>query len=137
MELVHRERSDMMDTFRRFFGTELTEPTWLRVEEFVDGDTDVIRVELPGVDPDKDVDISVTNGVLRVTAQREEKSEHKEKGSYRSEFRYGSFARDITLPEGCKESDVSATYLDGVLEVRVPIGEVVKPEPTKIPVTRG
>lgn len=128
MELVHRERSDMVEAFRRFFGAEWAEPGWLRAEEFTDKDTQVIRVELPGVDPEKDVDISVTDGVLRIAAEREEKSEHKGKGSYRSEFRYGSFAREITLPEGCKESDVSATYEDGVLEVRVPLGE--KPKPT-------
>jgi HSP20 family protein len=137
VELARRERSDVVEAFRRFFTGEMLEPGWLRVEEFVEDATMVVRVELPGIDPEKDVDISLQNGRLRISAKREEKSEHKEKDSYRSEFHYGSFVREIALPEGCTESDVTASYTDGVLEVRVPMGEAARPEPVKIPVTRG
>lgn len=137
MDLARRERTDMMDAFRRFFGVEFVEPSWLRVEEFVDDGAQVVRVELPGVDPDEDVDISVVNGVLRISARREEREEHKEKDSYRSEFRYGSFVREVALPEGCREEDVTATYTDGVLEVRAPVGEVAAPAPKRVPITRS
>jgi HSP20 family protein len=136
MDLVKRE-SDVLEMVRRFFSGDLEPVSWLRVEEFVDGDELVVRAELPGIDPEKDVDISVVNGSLRISAEREEKSEHKEKHSYRSEFHYGSFVREVPLPEGAKESDVTATYTDGVLEVRVPVGDQARPEPVKIPVTRG
>lgn len=74
--------------------------SWLRVEEFVEDKTLVVRAELPGIDPDKDVDLEVTDGQLRIKAHREEKSEQKEKDSYRSEFRYGSFSRTIPCPPG-------------------------------------
>lgn len=128
-------RRDLPDLLRRF------EPEWdkgwLRVEEFVDGNEHVIRAELPGIDPAKDVEISVADGVLTIRAEREEKTEHKKKDSYRSEFRYGSFTRSVTLPAGATDADVSATYADGVLEVRVPLGEAPRPEPKKIPVTRA
>jgi HSP20 family protein len=137
MDVVRRERSDMMEAFRRLFGADLVEPSWLRVEEFIDDGAQVVRVELPGVNPEKDVDISVVNGVLRISARREEREEHKEKDSYRSEFRYGSFVRELALPEGCREEDVTATYTDGVLEVRAPVGEVQAPAPKKVPVTRS
>ena len=137
MDLVRRERSDVLDAFRRFFTGDLEPASWLRVEEFVEDDTLVVRAELPGIDPEKDVDISVVNGSLRIRATREEKTEHKEKDSYRSEFHYGSFVREVALPEGSDESDVTATYVDGVLEVRVPVGERTRPEPVRIPVTRG
>jgi HSP20 family protein len=137
MDLARRERSDVMEAFRRFLGADLVESSWLRVEEFVDDGTQVVRVELPGVDPDKDVDISVVNGVLRISAKREEREEHKEKGSYRSEFRYGTFLREVALPEGCREEDITAAYKDGVLEVRAPVGEVAAPALTRVPVTRG
>ncbi|MGB8019759.1 MAG: Hsp20/alpha crystallin family protein [Candidatus Nanopelagicales bacterium] len=136
MSLVKRERSDLVEAFRRFFSTELEDKSWLRVEEYVDDNTHVIRAELPGIDPEKDLDISVVNGTLVIKAEREEKSEKKDKDSYRSEFRYGSFIREITLPAGCKDADVTAAYIDGVLEVRVPIGEVPKVEPVKIPISR-
>lgn len=137
MDVVRRERSDMMEAFRRLFGADLVEPSWLRVEEFIDDGAQVVRVELPGVNPEKDVDISVVNGVLRISARREEREEHKEKDSYRSEFRYGSFVRELALPEGCREEDVTASYADGVLEVRAPMRQVEAPEPKKVPVTRG
>ena len=137
--LVRREWSDLQDLVQRFFEGEQgeAEKSWLRVEEFVDGDTLVVRAELPDIDPEKDVDISVADGVLRITAEREVKSEHKEKDSFRSEFRYGSFVRTVPLPAGATETDVTATYKDGVLEIRVPVAEPVEAAPTKIPITRG
>ena len=136
MDVVKRERNDVLDIVRRLFVPEW-DPEWLRVEEFVDDATLVVRAELPGIDPEKDVDISVAEGMLRISATKQEKSEHKEKDSYRSEFRYGSFVRTIRLPEGCREQDITATYADGVLEVRLPMGEAAPPEAVKIPVSRG
>ena len=92
---------------------------------------------LPDIDPDKDVDIAVTDGELRITAHRQAKSEHKDKNGYRSEFQYGSFSRTLTLPPGASPDAVTATYKDGVLEVRVPVAELPPPEASKIPITRG
>lgn len=134
--LVRRDWPDLPDMVRRVVESDW-DKGWLRVEEFVEEGTLVVRAELPGIDPEKDVDISVADGVLRLRAEREEKSEHKKKDSYRSEFRYGSFARTIALPAGASESDVSATYADGVLEVRVPVAAEPAEEPKKIPVTRS
>lgn len=109
----------------------------MRMEEFVEGDTYVVRAELPGVDPDKDVSITVDKGLLTIAAERrEEKTEGEEgKAGFRSEFRYGSYRRSLTLPAGVSADDVQATYTDGILEVRVPIGQ---PEPTSrtVPITR-
>jgi HSP20 family protein len=114
-------------------------PAPIRVEEFVDDKTLVVRAELPGVDPDKDVEITIDNGYLRIHAERQEKEEHKDKGRFRSEFRYGSFSRSIPLPDGVKEDDIKATYNDGVLEVRTPLPEdAAQPQtPKKLPITRG
>jgi HSP20 family protein len=137
MSLVVRERSDLMDTFRRFLSNQWDEAGWLRVEEYVENDTLVVRAELPGIDPENDVDIAVVNGALVIRATKEEKSEQKEKDSYRSEFHYGSFVREIALPAGVDESQVAASYRDGVLEVRVPTGEPVAPTKVKIPVSRA
>jgi HSP20 family protein len=94
--------------------------TVLRIEECVEDGTLVVRAELPGVDVDKDVDISVHEGLLHIKAQRSEGSEHKEKSFYRSEFRYGAFERTLPLPPGATLDDVKATYENGVLEIRIP-----------------
>jgi len=136
MALVRRERGEWPDVFRRFFDTEW-DAGWLRVEEFHDGDTLVVRAELPGIDPDKDVELSVTDGVLHIRAHREETSEHKDKEGYRSEFRYGSFTRNMVMPAGVDGTAVSATYRDGVLEVRLPVPPEAKAETTRIAVQRG
>lgn len=135
MSLVRRDWPEIPDVVRRFFETDV-EKGWLRVEEFIDEGTLVVRVEVPGVDPEKDVDISVSNGVLTIRAERAERSEKKAKESYRSEFRYGSFSRRIVLPASASEDEVTATYTDGVLEVRVPVGDTAAPERRRIPVTR-
>lgn len=94
----------------------------IRVEEFMEDDDLHIRAEIPGVDPDKDIDITVDHGRLSIRAEREERTEKTEDG-YHSEFRYGSFSRVLTLPEGADADDVRATYEDGILDVRVPIGK--------------
>lgn len=136
MALVKKERNEWPELFRRFFDADI-DSRWLRVEEYRDGSDLVIRAELPGVDPDHDVEISVEDDVLHIRAHREERSEHKDKGSYRSEFRYGSFARSVVLPSGTPQDAIKASYTDGVLEVRVPVGDEAKSEAKKIPVSRS
>jgi HSP20 family protein len=106
------------------------------VEEFVDGNTLVLRAEMPGIDPDKDVDLTIADDVLTITAHREKKQENK-KDSYRSEFRYGSFVGNLALPAGAKADDIKACYRDGVLEVRVLVSETSAADVTRVPVARG
>jgi len=106
----------------------------MRVEEFRKNGDLVIRAEMPGIDPDKDVDIHVRDHMLEIRAQRTEHDDHEDKGEYRSEFRYGSFFRAITLPTSTKEADVKASYHDGILEIRVPVAPSTEPTGTRIPV---
>ena len=107
----------------------------MRVESFTEGNEAVVRVELPGIDPDKDVEINVSDHSLRLHAERREESKTEDKGSYRSEFRYGTFTRVVPMPAGATEKDVKATYKDGILEVRVPIDRAAA-ESTRIPIQR-
>ena len=92
----------------------------MRVEEFVDGDECVIRLEAPGVDIDSDVDITVENDRLTVSAKRERREESSDDDGFRSEFQYGTFRRTMTLPVGTDADDIAATYEDGIVEIRVP-----------------
>jgi len=94
--------------------------TPMRLEEFREGDQHVIRAELPGVDPDN-LDVTVDEGVLTISAHRQERSEQKQAHGYRSEFRYGRFERQIRLPKGADADAISASYRDGVLELRLPV----------------
>ena len=115
------------------------EPTGraLRVEEYVEDGACVIRAELRGIDPAKDVQVEISDGVLHMRAHREERSEENRPGEYRSEFRYGTFERRIPLPEGATESDVKASYKDGILEVRVPVAKIDPAPATRVPVEYG
>ena len=95
----------------------------LRIEESRSDDALTIRVEIPGIDPEKDVDITVRDGVLTIIAERREHKEHAAAGGFRSEFRYGSFIRQVVLPADCAIDDIEATYESGILEVAVPMTE--------------
>lgn len=104
---------------------------YLHVEEYMDEGTYVVRAEMPGIDPDKDVTVSIDGDVLNIRGERRE--EKKEKN--RSEMHYGSFSRSLRLPHDVKAEEVTATYTDGVLEVRVPAAAEEHPTMT-IPVKR-
>ena len=127
------------ERWQRWFDLDVTPEGWLRVEEIHEEGTLVVRVELPGVDPDKDLDVLVTDGVLHISAKREEHTEHKDKGKtgYRSEFRYGEFSRDLALPTGVDKDAVNAAYKDGILEVRIPWPAEPGATSTKVPISRS
>ncbi|HET9020571.1 MAG TPA: Hsp20/alpha crystallin family protein [Ornithinibacter sp.] len=129
------------DMFRGFFGEGWrdwpAESKVMKVEEFVEDGTYVIRAEVPGIDPEKDVDLTVADGVLHLTATREERSEEERPDGYRTEFHYGSLRRSIRLPEGASADDITASYTDGILEVRIPAPKEVEKPTAKIAVTRG
>jgi HSP20 family protein len=108
----------------------------LRVEEFTEGDENVVRAEMPGIDPEKDVQITVSDHRLHLRAERREEVKTEEQGGYRSEFRYGIFARDVPLPVGATDKDVKATYRDGILEVRITLDRD-EIEAKKVPVQRA
>jgi len=129
---------DFPDRWRRWLDLDTEADRWLRIEELHEHGEMVIRAELPGIDPDKDVEITVSQGVLHISAKREESTEmkDKEKGIYRSEFRYGMFSRDFVLPTGVDHRAVWATYKDGILEVRMPWVDESKPSTTRVPVSR-
>lgn len=103
-----------------------------RVEDYVEDDQYVVRAELPGLDPAKDIEVTVADGTLTIRAERRE--EHKE--PHRSEFRYGSFDRSVSLPERADTAHIKARYDKGILEVSVPVTEA-KPEGRRIKVEQS
>lgn len=85
------------------------------VEDYLRDGQYVLRAELPGVDPERDIEVTVTRDILTITAERHEDLV----GRRHSEFRYGSFGRSIRLPASADETRVQASYGHGVLEVCV------------------
>jgi HSP20 family molecular chaperone IbpA len=80
----------------------------------------IVHLEVPGIDPEKDVTIQVEDDVLVIRGERSTKQEVEEKDYYRMESSYGSFERRLPIPEGVNEDDIVATYADGVLEIVLP-----------------
>jgi HSP20 family molecular chaperone IbpA len=99
---------------RPMFDTRL-----MRLEDEMTEGRYEVRAEIPGIDPAKDIDITVRDGQLTIKAERSEKKEF----DGRSEFSYGSFVRTVSLPAGANEDDIKATYDKGILTVSVGISE--------------
>ena len=104
-----------------------------RLEETIRDECHVIRAELPGLDPENDIEVTVDGLILTIRAERRQQQDD---GPYRSEFRYGSLTRSIKLPARVDPADVTARYDKGVLEISIPVG-AEKPEGTRIPITNA
>lgn len=104
----------------------------VRVEDFTDEDAYVLRAEIPGIDPAKDVEVTIDGDLLTISGERREEVRDK----VHRELHYGSFRRTVTLPRGTDPDRVSASYKDGLLEVRVPMQAHETPS-VKVPVQRA
>jgi HSP20 family protein len=87
----------------------------MRAEDYHHGHEYVLRVEIPGVDPEKDIDLTAADGVITVKAERHKDGERR----HHSEFQYGHFSRSFALPANADESRIMAVYSHGILEICV------------------
>ncbi len=114
------ELSELFAGFPSFAGLRPVFDTRLmRLEDEMKDGRYQVRAEIPGVNPDTDVDVTIHDGQLTIKAERSEKKEF----NGRSEFSYGTFVRTVSLPTGANEDDVKATYEKGILTVSVPVTE--------------
>jgi HSP20 family protein len=85
----------------------------------------LMRAELPGVKKE-DVKISLAQNVLTITGEKKTEYKEENKKYHRLERSYGTFQRSFTLPSPVKADDVSASFKEGILEIRVPKTEEAK-----------
>ncbi len=93
----------------------------------------VIRADLPGVKKD-DIDITLEDGVLTITAQAQSETEEKGERLIRRERHYGRYMRSLRLGTQVDASRIKAQYKDGVLELVLPKAEEVKPKKISVEV---
>jgi HSP20 family protein len=91
----------------------------------------VYAFDLPGVTQDK-ISVEAEDGTLTVSAERELTAEVSREHFHRFERRHGTFTRSVGLPQGVSEDTITASYKDGVLEIRVPKPEQAKPKKIEI-----
>lgn len=92
-----------------------------------------VSAELPGMD-EKDVDVSVSRGVLTIRGEKKEEKEEKDRNYYRMERSFGSFHRTLALPEGLEIDRAEADFKKGVLTVRIPRSKEAQAAIKKIPI---
>jgi HSP20 family protein len=137
-----RELSSLQTEMNRLFNAAFDQPAgnggarrWTPAMDLVETDEDfVLRADLPGL-TESDVNIELEDNLLTVSGEREAEHESKGEGFYRVERAFGSFSRSLTLPKGIDPEAVSASFHNGVLEVRVPKPEQRKPRKITIGAT--
>ena len=80
---------------------------------------------------DKDFKVEVDNGILSISAEKEEESEEENKNFRRREFSYNSFRRSFSLPDNSVPDKIDAKYENGVLRLVIPKKEVSISKPVK------
>ena len=127
---VHTELSRLMNGL--FEGNGRQTQDWVpTVDLWEDSQALNYAFDLPGIPKDSIV-IEVENGALTVSASRERKQDIEGDGFRRFESRYGNYSRTVGLPQGVSEDDISASYENGVLQIRVPKPEQPKPKRVEI-----
>ena len=137
--------ASLQNEMNRLFGTFFDTPTtamsgnggvrrWIPAMDLVESeDHFVLRADLPGMGED-DVKLEIEDRTLTLSGERAAEQTEKGEGFYRLERATGAFSRSLTLPEGVDADAVAATFDKGVLEVRIPKPEEVKPKRVQIQV---
>ncbi len=138
-----RELNTIQNEMNRLFNTFFESPApaggatqrrWIPPMDLVETEGEfVLRADLPGLS-DEDVHVQLEDNVLTVSGDRKAEHEERKEGYYRVERSFGKFSRSLTLPEGVDAEAVTASFKNGVLEVRVPKPEERKPRKVAISV---
>jgi HSP20 family protein len=106
------------------------------VESFRHNGSFVVRVDLPGVNP-QDVHLTADQASLTIEGERKRSSEIGEDSLFRDELCYGSFRRSVEIPDGVKTDQIKAKYHDGVLEITAPVGEENLPKKIEVEIQKS
>jgi HSP20 family protein len=139
LSTIHGEMNRLFSTF---FDTPTTRGAangairrWIPAMDLVEaGEHFVVKADLPGM-TEADVKIEIEDNVLKISGERKNELEDKHEGFYRLERTSGSFSRALTLPEGIDPAAVTATFANGVLEVRFP--KPVQAAPHRVQIAVG
>ena len=124
----------VMDPLRSF-GSKVADFFTPNADASAMGDNYEINVELPGV-AEKDIDVSLHDRVLAIKGEKRTEKKEEGKTFYFSERSYGVFQRSFRLPEDADESNVMASFTDGILKIRVGKTSAVEEKARKIKINK-
>ncbi len=133
----YRELLSMRRAMDRLFENSLTDEgdvisEWSRPLDVVEDENDyIVKAPLPGVKP-ADIDITFNQGMLTIQGEMKDESDTTNGQYHLRERRYGTFSRTINLPSTVKPEDIQADYADGILTLKLPKAEEVKPKRIQI-----
>lgn len=96
-----------------------------RTDIFEDKDGLVVKAELPGIKR-SDLDIALEGDMLTIKAEKQKEKVDEDTTYYRCERSFGQYTRHISLPYQVDAEQVSATFKDGLLKIKLPRGEEAK-----------
>ena len=122
--------------FGAFFGHPtspgMSEQVWSPSADMYETKDDlVVACDIPGV-PEKEISVSITGDMLTVRGERKSQGGPADESYHRLERWHGRFERHVLLPVPVRADKVTATYRDGVLEIRLPKTEEIKPREIKV-----
>lgn len=129
-----QEMLNLRRTVDRLFDNVSTDNAWaqsatwgLAVDVVENKDDFIVKASVPGIKPE-DLDISYADDTLTIKGEVKTENEVEENQYHLRERRYGSFSRSISLPTKIKDNAIEASYQNGVLSLRLPKAEEVKPK---------
>jgi len=141
-----RDLMSMQDEMNRIFDRFFSRDVWSDDEDInrydwhptVDvsenKDEYLLNVDLPGLSKE-DIHITFTNGILKLEGERKKEKEEKESNYHRVERVFGKFCRTFQIPNRVKSEKISADFKDGILSIRLPKSEEVKPKEIEVKVS--
>ena len=135
-----QEMNSLQRQLNRLFDDALTPDNWenfgnfskIPAAELTETDDALhLKLEVPGMQA-KDIDVQVMADRVAIAGERKSETKSEENGTTRSEFRYGKFQRVIPLPARIQNTNVTAEYKDGILNLTLPKSEEEKNKVVKV-----
>ncbi|MGD1714569.1 Hsp20/alpha crystallin family protein [Dapis sp. BLCC M172] len=132
IDSLQKEMNRLFDTFAPTFNGEEKGMAFTPAAEIHENHDFIdLKLEIPGLEA-KDLDVQVTAEAVAIKGERRQETKTEEEGMTRSEFRYGSFQRIISLPVRVQNEQVKADYKDGILHLHLPKAEAEKNKVVKV-----
>lgn len=133
---LRREFNDMFDRFWSGALEPMQFGKWTPAVDISEtGESVLVQAEVPGLEP-AEIDVSLEGNVLTIRGEKKDQREEKGENFHRVERQYGTFIRSIQLPTEVVADQVTASFKNGVLEVRLPKSEEAKPKRVAIDVKK-